>query len=295
MHDLHLDLASRGGIARTRALTQLGHTSKQLSRAVLCGEMLRPRGGWVALPDADPAAVRALQLGGRLASTSALVSLGVWVDHPGPLVVSVPPNASRLPAPRAGEVRIWDRDRFPLKAGAEWRVSVVDALLQFARGATISALAASVDSALHLDLIDDDDVLALCARSPSRHRRLHGVVDRRAESGNETHLRIALRDLGIRVVIQVDLPLVGRVDLLVDGWLIIEADSHAHHGTTAGQDRDRLRDGNAVLIGCAVIRFMPESISSALGWCVDVVRARLRQGRPVSYPGRGSTARRILP
>jgi very-short-patch-repair endonuclease len=294
MSDLHLDLAAPGGIARTRALTRLGHTSKRLSRAVGAGELVRPRAGWVATPDSDPAALRAVELGGRLASTSALVSLGIWVDDPGPLVVSVPPNGSRLPAPRRGEVRIWDHDRFPSRRGVPWRVSTLDALLQFGHGATRSALVASVDSALHLDLITNAGVFALGDRSPRGHRRLPNLVDRRAESGNETHLRVALRDLGLRVDIQVELPLVGRVDLLVEGWLIVEADSRAHHGTTGSQDRDRARDGNAVLMGYAVIRFMPESVSGAIGWCVDVVRARLLQGRPVGISGPGTKARRIL-
>ena len=294
MRDLRLDLEARGGIARVRTLCRLGHTPKQLSRAVRSGLLTRPRDGWVATPDADPTAFRAVQLGGRLASNSALVSYGVWVDDAESLVVAVRPNASRLPPLLVGERRIWDLDRFPSEAGAEWRVSVLDALLDLARSATPSSLVASVDSAVHGGLIDDAGVLELCALAPSRHRRLTDEVDRRAESGNETRLRISLRRAGLDVKVQVDLPLVGRVDLLVEGWLIVEADSRAHHGTTGDQDRDRRRDGNAVLIGCGVVRFMPESIASAPDWCLEVVRARLRQGRPVTGSGHRAATRGIL-
>ena len=294
MRDLHLDLQARGGIARVRTLVALGHTSKRISRAVRSGELDRPRDGWVASPNADPAAFRARQLGGRLASTSALVSYGIWVDRAGPLVVAVPSSASRLPPLGVDERRIWAPDHFRAGRGSEWRVSVLDALLQAARDATTSGLIASVDSALYLGLIDGGDVLALSARVPSRHRRLPSRVDRQAESGNETHLRVAMRSAGWRVDVQVELALVGRVDLLVEDWLIVEVDSRTHHGSVADQDRDRRRDGNAVLIGHAVVRFMPESISAALDWCLDVVRARLRQGRPVSDSGRSSATRGIL-
>ncbi|CAN5402358.1 type IV toxin-antitoxin system AbiEi family antitoxin domain-containing protein [soil metagenome] len=294
MRDLHLDLMARGGIARVRSLMTLGHTAKQLSRAVRSGAFSRPRHGWIATLDAEPTAFRAVQLGGRLASTSALTSYGVWVDHAGPLTVAVPRNASRLISPDVGERRIWAPDRFPTTSGIEWRVSVLDALLQSARGATASSLIASVDSAMHLGLIGGRDLGALAAHAPSRHRLLPSRADRRAESGNETHLRLALRDVGLLVDAQVELPLIGRVDLLVDGWLIVEVDSRAHHETVADQDRDRRRDGNAVLIGYAVVRFMPESIATALDWCVDVVLARLRQGRPVTVSGGQRAARGIL-
>ena len=127
------------------------------------------------------------------------------------------------------------------------------------------------------------------------HRATLAMADGRADSGNETLLRLPLIAAGLRVEIQVEIPLVGRVDLLIDGWLIVEVDSREHHGGEAEQDRDRIRDGNAMLGGFATLRFMPEAVRNALEWCLDVVRARLRDGAPVRRSGPDAAARRLLP
>jgi hypothetical protein len=43
-------------------------------------------------------------------------------------------------------------------------------------------------------------------------------------------MRLLLRALGHRAEVQVRIAGVGRVDLVVDGWLIVECDSRAYHG-----------------------------------------------------------------
>jgi very-short-patch-repair endonuclease len=93
-------------------------------------------------------------------------------------------------------------------------------------------------------------------------------------------MRLLLRSRGLAIRSQVDLSGIGRVDLLIDEWLVVEVDSRAHHGSPADQDRDRQRDGTATLRGYATLRFMAMDVAHRPEWCLAVVGARLRSGRP---------------
>ena len=281
MRDLLLDLVAAGGIHRSRTLLALGHSRRRLAQAINMREAVRPRIGWIGHPESNPAALRAVALGGRLTGHAALRSLGIWVDRDSELLVACSPNASRLAETRPHERRIWRDDRFPDIAGAEWRVSVLDALLDYGRDAGPDELVASVDSALHLGFVTQPETAALTLALCSAHRHLAERVDADAGSGAETRMRLPLRALGLTVRSQVQIPSVGRVDLVVDGWLIVEIDSRAHHGSPVDQDRDRRRDGNATLGGYATLRFMAMDVLESPEWCLAVVQARLRSGRPV--------------
>lgn len=73
-------------------------------------------------------------------------------------------------------------------------------------------------------------------------------------------MRLLLRGLGCTVDLQVSIPGVGRVDFVVDGWLIIECDSEAHHAGWAAHKRDRRRDLAAAALGYTTIRPIAEDI-----------------------------------
>jgi very-short-patch-repair endonuclease len=73
-------------------------------------------------------------------------------------------------------------------------------------------------------------------------------------------MRLLLRSLGRHVEVQVQLDGVGRVDLIVDGWLIVECDSRAFHEGWEAQKRDRHRDIAAAGLGYTTIRPMAEDI-----------------------------------
>jgi len=280
VRDLDIDLAAGGGIRRSRTLLALGHSRRGLALAIAERRALRVRIGWLAHPDADPSGLRAVELGGRLTGSAALRTLGIWVDREAGPLVACPPHTSRLPTLGPGESRVWRWDRFPDVGGVEWRVSALDALRDFALEASPTELIASVDSALHRGLVTPDEIPMLAATLHSRHRRVADRVDPRAESGAESHMRLMLQSRGLSVRSQVRLEGVGRVDLLVDDWLIIEVDSRAHHGSASDQDRDRQRDGNATLSGHATLRFMAMDVANRPDWCRAVVAARLRSSPP---------------
>ena len=282
--NLEFDLAAAGGLVRRRTLLELGHSARALKRLVASGRLRVPRRGWLAAATAPAVAVRAIELGGVLGGASALVSYGIWVDDERPLVVSCAPTASRLPPLGDGERRVWLGTVHPRTAAKAWRVPVVDALLQLAMHAERDSLIASVDSALNKKLLSASEFRRFIQLLPQRLRSIEREVDGKAMSGTETRMRLALVRAGYRVESQVFIPTVGEVDLLVDGWHIIELDSRKHHDGVEQQTVDRRRDGNAGLAGYGHDRFMWAQVRYEIDWCLAVVAARMREGRPALAP-----------
>ena len=131
MRDLDLDLAAGGGIHRSSTLIQLGHSRRGLAVAIAEHRAVRVRIGWIAHAGADPAGIRAVELGGRLTGSTALRSLGIWSDQTTGVSVACSPQAARLQPLRPGERRTWRQDRFPDAGRVEGRVSALDALREF--------------------------------------------------------------------------------------------------------------------------------------------------------------------
>jgi hypothetical protein len=276
--DLEADVNRFGGLARTSQLKALGTSARAISEAVKRGQFQVPRRGWVAGSSAPANAVRAVELGGVLGGWSALHSYGVWADGDG-LVISTTPTASRLPALSARDRRVWLRPGFPV-SGVAWRVSVRDALLQHACMVLRPSLIASIDSALNSRRMTPAEYERFVDALPERLRSIRKQVDARSMSGTESKLRIACVEAGFLVELQASIAGVGFVDLLIDGWLIVEVDSRQFHDVPIQQHVDRVRDGNAVLGQFGNLRFDYQLVQFDLAWCVDVIRARLSSGAP---------------
>ena len=73
-------------------------------------------------------------------------------------------------------------------------------------------------------------------------------------------MRLLLRGLGCHVDVQVAIRGVGRVDLVVDGWLIVECDSKAYHEGWEKQKEDRRRDLAAAARGYTTVRILAEDV-----------------------------------
>lgn len=143
---------------------------------------------------------------------------------------------------------------------ASGSVEVFDALIQAIECQAPRDAVATVDSTLNLGLLGADDLDELFSHVGVRRRALRGLVDGRAEAGTETLVRLTLRALGARVEVQVRIRGVGRVDLLVDGWLVVECDSRAFHSSWASQRDDRRRDQELAAQGYCVYRPIAEDI-----------------------------------
>ncbi|MFJ6356302.1 endonuclease domain-containing protein [Pseudarthrobacter oxydans] len=100
-------------------------------------------------------------------------------------------------------------------------------------------------------------------------------LDLRAESIVEVDAQHLFRLNGIDFDAQVHLPGIGRVDFLLNGFLIVEIDGYAFHSKRADMLRDRGRNNSSTVKGYAVLRYMPEHIWFNPEQVVSEIRAAL--------------------
>lgn len=276
--DVTWALSRFGGLATRKQLRQLGCGDRAITAYVAStGQAVRR--SWVAAPDADRQAVRAVALGGLLGGESALRSLGVWVSHDRGLCVAVKPGTSRLPPLGAAEYRVYPHD-FSWPSGMRWRADIVSALVQLAPSVEAEHFVASVDSALHTRALAASRVDDVFTRLPSRFAKLRRMLDARSESGIESLFRFAALQEGWSVDVQVVIRGVGRVDFVIDGWLVIEVDGDQWHSTPEQRSRDRAREAELVKQGKRGHRFSYAQVMYDIDGCMDVTRMLLASGRP---------------
>ncbi|WP_342001110.1 hypothetical protein MRBLWH7_001678 [Microbacterium sp. LWH7-1.2] len=157
--------------------------------------------------------------------------LGVFVLENRNLHVHVRPTASRLRSPHDRRKRITALRRRGVKlhwtdlldeCGRACATGVLDALAHAIRCQNPTAAVATLDSALNKKLIAEADLARVFAALPARFQVLASFVDARAESGPETFVRLMARRLGCDIQLQVKFAETGRVDLVLDGWLVVE-------------------------------------------------------------------------
>jgi very-short-patch-repair endonuclease len=267
------------GLATRAQLRQNGCTDHEIRDYVAAGFAKTVRRSWLAAPAARREAVRAVELGGILGGESALRSMGVWVSHNTGLCVAAPRTASRLPPLRDGEYRVHPHT-FVWPEGIRRRMGVVDALVVLAGRVSYQHLVASIDSALHEGVLSARQLDELFARLPARLRFARALVEPLSASGIETIFRLAAIAVGWHVQVQVDIPGIGLVDHLIDGWLIVETDGDEFHSSRQQRAKDRSRDAAAVRKGMRSHRFGYEQIMNDLDECIEVVADILAAGPP---------------
>lgn len=270
-NDILTDLEAHGFATRTTDLTARGHSPRTIGRAIERGTLLRVCRGWVATSMASQLSIIAIAQGGKLTGTSALASRGTWSGEDRRIHIQVPVNghgpAKRLTTPirvfvrpkyAPGQVvRHWAPERHHDRAEPPWRVSVIDALVEVAKDSTSEQFIACVDSALHNRTLSRAGLPTLFSLLPLRFRPLQHELDGSAESGLESICRVLLRPLVRSIETQVRIPGIargggdGRVDLLIDGWLVIELDGDEYHDPKV----DRGRNATLVRLGYRIHRF----------------------------------------
>ncbi len=277
-------MAERGGAAAEAVLTRadllaLGMRPQQITRAVREGRVVRVRRDRYMI-SADTGTARAVRVGGRLSCVSLLAAAGAYVFEHDAVHVHLAHSMSRLRSPSDARRRFGPRDRdstvlhwWPLafEPASLGAVALEDALGHAVRCQPVVHAVATVDSVLHLGILAPVEVADVFAALPARFGVILRLSDASAESGTESLMRLILRRLGLRYETQVRVPGVGRVDFVVDGWLIIECDSRAHHEGWVKQKRDRRRDLAAATLGMTTLRplaedllFHPEGVVAAV-------------------------------
>ena len=231
-------------------LLAAGATGRGLTTAVKGGHLLRVRRDNYALPETSRGLLEAVRVGGQLDCVSALHSFGVFAFDHRYTHIRMHRAASRSRSPSARHVPLTRENRhgaqlhwLPLLEDAtDTTVSVVDALAQATRCQEPWHAVASLDNAVFQQLIVEDDLATVFGSLPLRLQGLRPMIDGRAESGAESVLRLILREAGFQCELQVAVDGVGRVDMIVEGCLVVEADSRLAHDGWDAHVRDRSRD-----------------------------------------------------
>ena len=136
---------------------------------------------------------------------------------------------------------------------------------------------ATLDSVLHQGILSLDGLSALFRQLPDAHFAVLGTLDGRAEAGQESILRLLMWQLGLHCDVQVTISGVGRVDLIVEGILILEADSRLAHDGWELLVRDRNRAIDSARQGYLTLRpayqrtmFDPTAVHEAVVALLDV-------------------------
>ncbi|MBD7957281.1 type IV toxin-antitoxin system AbiEi family antitoxin domain-containing protein [Microbacterium sp. Sa4CUA7] len=238
-------------------LRSLGVSRARIDAAVAGGALIRVRRGTYVAGGCPADFLAAIRHGGRLDCLSLLVAMGVFVVGTSALHVQMDYGTTRVPVRRDGVLRHW---RCTTASRDALAAPLVEALAQACRCQQPRAAIATLDSAWHQRLVDEADIAEVFRLLPQRFGILRAHLDRRAESGIETLVRLMLAAQGWRVEVQVTITGVGRVDLVVDGWLIIECDSARHHGGWDEGRRDRRRDLQAARQGYVTLRPIAEDV-----------------------------------
>lgn len=272
--DLDVALRKCGGAARwgrLRGLDVPAHLMRDSELAVGHGSF--------ALPGAPPALVTAVRLGGVAshASAAALHGFGSWRPDP---TLQVTVTGARAPEPgvRLHRARLRPADVDTLRP----LTSPLRTLLDCGRVLPLVEAVVVLDAALNGGVVRRS-VLRAAAAAARGHgaaalRRAVRFADELADSPLESVLRLLMDLLGLIVVSQVKIRGVGRVDFVIGGWLVIEADGFEFHSDRRAYQEDRRRGNALAAQGKVYLRFTWEDVRFRPGWVLATIEQTLQAG-----------------
>lgn len=266
-----------------------GLSADGITAAVTTGALLRVRRDHYALPDTDRHTLESVRVGGREACVSAAREIGFFAFDTAFTHVHLDRQASRLRSPQSRQVPLARAPRDGVKLhwwplidstdGTEYCVGARDALAQIIQCQEPRFALAALDTALHEHKIWPSDLSEIFASVPAKHHELRTRIDARVDAGQESVLRDLICRAGFQCEIQVSIDGVGRVDLVVEGCVVVEADSFSHHRSWPEQVNDRTRDRLLAARHYLTLRvlyqdimFDPEGVIAAIRELVTICR-----------------------
>lgn len=270
-----------GGAAETRELAALGVSAGRLSSALRSGELVRIRRGWYAVPEIDPALRTAILVGGRLACVSAAAHYGWATPEQHGIHVCVAENAARMERRRAaatsgGTRAIAVHWGSPLARDHRSRLVTdrFETVTQLVGCLRPEEAVAILDSFVHREPLLSRELEEWLLALPAHVRRQLPSRNALCHSYLESIGRIRLERSGIRGEHQVLIPGVGRVDMVIDGRVVIEWDGGTHR-TATQQHEDCRRDALLATMGFRTLRFSYRLVMDEWYIVVAAVRAAL--------------------
>lgn len=251
MDPLHY-LAQLGGVARTGQLLAAGYSRTDVAR--LAGTVSQPRRGVFALPGCRPELLAAVRHNARVSCASAAGHYGLWLREPPAQHHLACNHGHGSGFVRHRTVRFDGHTTLPLAA-------VEDVVLHAISCLAPPASIAMATSAMRLHSVPLELLKAqLTGDKSGPALKALRQLDLRAESIVEVDAQHLFRTNGIAFDAQVQLPGIGRVDFLIEGFLIVEVDGFAFHSGREAMRRDLNRNNASTVNGFAVLRYMPEHI-----------------------------------
>ena len=245
------------GVLSTSDLRARGLTRYRIEAAVRSGDLRPVIRGWYATAGAHSDVVRAMQFGGRAGCISALGASGAWRPPDPRLHIAMSPSASgrRLADAPLDEIAVhWHGAGEAIGSG--FAASPPEASIGHLVGCQPSWFTVAVlDSLMQRRIMSENRLRSLLASTSGPAAALAPYLDARSESGIESIARYRLALRGISAEPQVVMPGIGRVDLLVDGWLVVELDGREFHAQQASFGRDRRRTNSLYRDGKLVLQF----------------------------------------
>lgn len=266
--DITQALILTDGAARRSDLLAMGIPERAISRAMRAGKIIRYSPGCYAFATTQAAVKRAVQFRARIGCLSACdaAGLALWETPAVPhLIVPRDRSSSRRPASDVNSVVLHRVDE--RRYSGLW-TPVTRAIDQASACCSPLAQLVLIESALNTGLMSVDHLGAMTLGTARRRKWLRRWASPLSESPLETVTRAGLLCAGLHVEQQVDVAEVGRVDMLVQGALVIEADGWGFHGDRAAFENDRKRDGAALELGMPVLRVTSRMLRADLAGVV---------------------------
>jgi very-short-patch-repair endonuclease len=266
-------LTSLGGVARVGTLRREGYSDRAVRTLASAGAS-QPRKGVWALPDADPALLQAIVSDSLVTCASGASHYGLWLkDKPARLHLASKHRRGRH-TPKHGRLRFTGDHRLPI---ASLEDTVIHGLTCLADVDAIAmAQSAMTQHGLPRAVLEAE----LTAKYYGPARKRLAKADGLSESVPEISARLLFESAGLRFDRQAQIAGVGRVDFLIDGWLIVEINGFQFHSSRAAWRKDMSRSNIAQTQAYAVLSYAPEQIWNSPDMVLKEIHAVLKRGRP---------------